>query len=100
MRKSNLRCIALNLAYLMHISFIISGQKLMVLLLEEFTRASPDTKIRHLFHASVDQIPMVELMLWSNYSLLSLDVSIHHTHSPLVYSSLSIPLFVIHENYG
>ena len=35
-------------------------------LLEEFTRASPDTKIRHLFHASVDQIPMVESMLWSN----------------------------------
>ena len=40
-------------------------------LLEEFTRAAPDTKIRHLFHASVDQIPMVESMVWSNYSLLS-----------------------------
>ena len=60
-----------------------------VSVLEEFTRAAPDTKIRHLFHASVDQIPMVESMLWSNLSLLILDGSTHHTHSPLVYLSLT-----------
>ena len=63
-----------------------------VSVLEEFTRAAPDTKIRHLFHASVDQIPMVESMVWSNYSLLSFRCFYtSHTLSTclFVYSSLT-----------
>ncbi len=61
-------------------------------MLEEFTRAPPDTKIRHLFRASVDQIPMVESMVWSNYSLLSFKcLYTSHTLSTclFVYSSLT-----------
>ena len=72
-----------------------------VSVLEEFTRAPPDTKIRHLFHASVDQIPMVESMVWSNYSLLSFRCFYtSHTLSTCLFVYSSIRLFVTHKNYG